>query len=371
MRAKKSNTSEMTETIVLTPSDVTNMLAGLYLADAYDRASFFRGAPGIGKTSAVRAAVDKLRETYPDFGYIEINPTMPADEVGGIPDLIRADGQPTKTDYAMPSWFPTDPEWRGIICLDDMAQGDKMMQTTLANLIQAKNLRMHPLPKGAMIVGTGNRAEDNAGSGRLLTHLADRLTIFDIEPCSKSWINDFALSNGVDERIISYIQQHEDKLNMFNAKATKCPTSRTWAALATRMDYIDSLNTPDTKATYEKFGMAIMVGELGMGEAMAFWNFCQMWGQIPDINAILANPKDAALVESVDLQYATAAAIAKQMTLETFSNGLEYVERLNQDLTAMTVKLSTRNKPELADSEPFMDWASANQELIHGWTAKR
>lgn len=372
MRTKaKVHASETTDAIVLNPSEVTEIISGLYLNEAYERALLFLGPPGIGKTASVRAAVEKIKEAHPDFAYVELNPTVPHDEVGGIPDLVRQEGQATTTDYALPKWWPRDPDSRGIICLDDMAQSDKMMQCVFANLIQAKNLRMHPLPKGWMIVGTGNRAEDNAGSGKLLSHLADRMTIFNIEACAQSWINSFALPNGVDERIISYIQQHEDELNQFDPKARKCPTSRTWAALSTRMAYIDSLDTPETKSLHEKFGMAIMAGELGMGKAIKFWAFCQMWGKLPDINAILANPKDAVLVESTDLQYATAAAIAKQMTIDTFANGLEYIERMNQDLTAMAVKLGTREKPELKDSDVFTDWAVANQELIHGWIGKR
>lgn len=359
------------EAIVLNPGEAIDMIVGLYNAGAFKRTPLFRGAPGIGKTASIEGAVAELRKTIPDFQYIEVNPTMPADEVAGIPDLVRTDGEPTRTDYAMPTWFPRDPNWKGIICLDDGLQGDKMMQQTLANLIHARNLRGHKLPEGAMIVVTGNRDVDNAGVGRMLSHLADRMTFFDVEADPKSWINEFALPNKVDERIISYIEQHPDKLNQFDPKAHKCPTSRTWAALSTRMAYIDSLNTAKTQGKYNKFGMAIFAGELGMGEAIKFWAFCSMWGKLPNIDEILANPMEAAVVESVDLQYAVAAAVAKKMTSDTFKNGLTYVERLNPDLSAMVVKLGTRDKPELKTHEVFETWAVENAELIHGWLTPR
>lgn len=363
MARAKTIATDTTNSVTLNPTEVTELICGLYEANAYDRTPMFRGAPGLGKTTSVRAAADKLRQTYPDFGYVEINPTMPADEVGGIPDLIRREGQPTTTDYALPAWYPRDPNSRGILCLDDMAQGDKMMQTTLANLIQAKNLRTHPLPKGWMIVATGNRAEDNAGSNRLLTHLGDRLTMFTIEADPKAWINDFALPNGVDDRIISYIQQYPDKLNQFDPKAEKCATSRTWAAVSTRMAYIDSLKD---KPHYEKFATAILAGELGMGEACVFWAYCNIYGRTPDIDNILANPLTASIDYEMDIRYATAVAIAKRMDTATISNALAYMDRVDPDLAAMVVKLGCRNKPELKDSDAFEAWCMNNQELAFG-----
>lgn len=363
MARAKVTTSDISNTITLNPSEGTELIVGLYQANAFERTPMFRGAPGIGKTSFVKAAYEKLREIYPDFGYVEINPTMPADEVGGIPDLIRKEGEPTTTDYALPAWFPRDPNSRGILCLDDMAQGDKMMQTTLANLIQAKNLRTHPLPKGWMIVGTGNRAEDNAGSNKLLTHLGDRLTMFTIEADPQAWINDYALPNGVDERIIAFIQQYPHKLNQFDPKQEKCATSRTWTAVSSRMAYIDSLkDTPH----YEKFAQAILAGELGMGEACVFWAYCKLWGNTPDIDNILANPTTASIDYDIDIKYATATSIAKRMDISNMANALTYIERIDADLLPMVVKLGLRNTPALKDTETFEGWCMKNQELVHG-----
>lgn len=355
--------SENADIITLSPSEGTELIVGLYNAGAYTRTPLFRGAPGIGKTTFVQAAAAKLRESDPDFGYREVNPTMPADEVGGIPDLVRQEGQATRTDYAMPSWFPMDPEWKGIICLDDAMQGDKQMQTTLANLIQARNLRGHPLPEGAMLVATGNRAEDNAGSGRMLTHLGDRMTLFNVEADPKAWIDDFAIPKGVDPRIIAYIKQYPSKLNMFNAKQEKGPTSRTWAAVSTRMAYIDSLKD---SPLYEKFAQAIFVGELGMAEGCLFWSYCNIWGQVPDLDDILANPTTASIDYSVDIRHATAVSLAAKMDVTNFENALTYVDRISSDWTAMVVKLGTSKNPDLQETDAFTNWCVKNQELVHG-----
>lgn len=361
-----TNTSDVVE---LTPSEGAEMIVGIYNSGNFDRTLLFRGSPGIGKTSFVRQAADKIRETDPDFHYVEINPTMPADEIGGIPDLVREPGKATVTDYAMPMWYPTaeaNPNWRGIICLDDALQGEKLTQQTLANLIQARTLRNHPLPKGAMIVATGNRVEDNAGVTRMLSHLADRLTILNIAADPEAWINNYAIPNGLDERVVAYIQQHPDKLNKFDPKLEKCATPRTWAAVSSRMAYIDSLKDRDSNV-HTKFAQALLAGELGMGEATVFWAFCSQWGRLPDVDVILTKPDEVSSDIDVDLQYATTVALAKKMTVDTMGNALSYIKRLDPDLTAMAVKLGARTKPELVNSTAFIKWAVENQELIHGF----
>lgn len=369
MARKNSTISNSSDVIELTPNEGAELIVGIYNSGNFDRTLLFRGSPGIGKTSFVRQAADKLRETDPDFHYIEVNPTMPADEVGGIPDLIRETGKATVTDYAMPKWYPTaeaNPNWRGIICLDDALQGDKMMQQTLANLIQARTLRNHPLPKGAMIIATGNRIEDNAGVTRMLSHLADRLTVLNVAADAETWISNYALPNGVDERIIAYIQQHPDKLNKFDPKLEKCATPRTWAAVNTRMAYIDSLKDRDD-GTHAKFAQALLAGELGMGEATVFWAFCTQWGRLPDTDAILIDPDKVSSDIDIDLQYATTMALAKKMGPDNMLNALSYIKRLSPDLTAMAVKIGATTKPELKNSAAFVQWAVDNQEFIHGF----
>lgn len=362
-RTNKVLASETTNAITLNPTEGAKLLVGLYNAgpQAFHRTSLFEGDPGIGKTSFVRQAAAEL-----GIGYIEINPTMPADEVAGLPDLVRREGQASTTDYALPSWFPTDPEYKGILCLDDALQGDKYMQTVLANLVQARNLRGHPLPEGVMIVATGNLIENNAGVTKMLSHLADRLTRYRIAACTKQWINDFALPKNVDPRIIAYIQAYPDKLNAFDPKQPKCPTSRTWAAVSSRMAYIDSLDVKGNENFHQLIGQAIFTGELGMGEGIKFWAFCGMQNKIPNLDEVLKNPSTASIEFPVDVQHATAIALAKIVTPDTFSAGLEYVRRMSPDLTVMVAKLAARHNENLTDSEAFEKWAAESQDMVHG-----
>lgn len=359
--------SNKLDAVTLTPNEGTKLIVGMYKTGTFHRTPLFRGSPGCGKTSAVRQAAKDLDKIYPGFKYIEINPTMPADEVGGIPDLIRAEGQATRTDYALPAWFPTaedNPDWRGIICLDDALQGDRMMQQTLANLILARNLRGHALPEGAMIVATGNRVEDKAGVTRTLTHFADRMCWINIAAEPTAWIDDFAIPKGIDEKIIGYIQLDKSKLDMFDPNVEKCPTSRTWEAVSGHLKYLDTLNAPGMESMRNKFAQAVLGGELGIGEATRFWAFCGLFGRLPDIDDLLKDPANSKIDFELDVQYALVVAIANRMDANNFGAALEYIDRIGPDLTTLAIRLGTKNKPELRGSPAWTKWAVKNQDVV-------
>lgn len=366
MRQRQQVDTAGVEEITLTPSECTMLLVGLYKAGNYYRTQCLTGSPGCGKTSAVRAAAQELAKIYPGFGYEEINPTMPADEVGGIPDLIRVEGHATMTDYALPKWFgKLDPDWKGIICLDDALQGDRLMQQTLANLILARNLRGHALPKGAMIVATGNRVEDKAGVTKTLSHLADRMCTINVKTEPTSWVDNFAIPKGIDERVIAYIMRDKSKLDMFDPNLPKCATSRTWEAISGHLRYIDTLNGPGLDQVRNKMAQALLSGEIGMGEAISFHAFCGMFGRLPDIDDLLKNPSTAKVDYELDIQYALAISIAQRIDGGNFGAALEYIDRIGPDLTTVAIKLATKAKPELKTAPAWQAWAIKNQDVVY------
>lgn len=363
--AAMNNISTKVDAVTLTPKEGTDLIVGSYNAGTYKRPFLFKGSPGIGKTSLARAAVEELRKTYPDFQYVEINPTMPADEVGGIPDLIRQEGQATVTDYALSAWFPRDPSSRGILCLDDALQGDRMMQQTLANLIHARNLRGNMLPDGWMIVVTGNRVQDKAGVTRTLTHFADRMCHINIEAEPQAWLEDFAIPRGLSEKVIGYIMLDKSNLDKFDPDAEKCPTPRTWEAVSGWVKYLDTLNKPGMERIRNKYAQSVLAGELGIGEATKFWAFCSLFGRLPNIDDILKDPDNASIQYEIDVQYALIVAIANRMDDKTFGAAIKYIDRIGPDFVTLAVKLGTKHRPEIRKCKEYTQWVIQNQGVVH------
>lgn len=365
MRTNPASDSKL-DHITIVPSEGKDMIVSSYLAGTFTRTFIFTGSPGIGKTSLAKEAHKELQQVLndPNFGYIEINPTMPADEVGGIPELIRKEGEATKTDYALPAWFPRDPNWRGIICLDDALQGDRLMQQVLANFILARNLRGHKLPEGAMVIATGNRMEDKAGVTKTLTHLADRMCWLHVVADADSWIENFAVPRKLNDLVVAYIMFSKEKLDMFDPNAPKCPTPRTWEAVSGWLHYLQSLKGTPLEAKTNKFAQAILGGELGVGEAARFWAYVERADKMPKLEDLLANPSTADTKFPMDVQYAIAVGLSNIIEDSNFANALEYVDRLGPDLTTVVIRMATKRNPDLLKSKAFVPWLQKNQSII-------
>ena len=79
------------------------------------------------------------------------------------------------------------------------------MQKVLANICQARNLHGKALKKGWMVVSTGNRQSDRAGANRVLSHLRNRETVYELETHLDDWTS-WAIDHGVKPVVISFIR---------------------------------------------------------------------------------------------------------------------------------------------------------------------
>lgn len=355
------------EAVTLDPNECIGLLVDMY-NHGIERTILFRGSPGIGKTSIAKQAAEILRTRYPDFHCVVVNPsTLPADEIGGIPDLVRdPNGGVTSTDYALPKWFPiadTNPQWRGFIVLDDALQGAGDIQKALANLTLARELRGYKLPKGAMVVVTGNRVEDKAGVARTLTHFADRMAWVNVKTGADQWIENFAVPNNLAEEVIAYIMRHKDeKLNQFDPNVEKCATPRTWAAVSDWVKYLNTITDTNRRA---RLAHSILSGELGQGEAITFWAFCKLYRELPNIADILADPEHHSIDYKIDVKYALAVAISQHIDKNTLGPALTYIDRIGPDMAALVVKMAMRRDRTITQSKAFVAWAVKNQDVNH------
>ena len=101
------------------------------------RATILTGPPGGGKTTIVEQVAELLGVR---FIHKHI-PTMLVEDFG-IP-FPSADSN--TFDYRLPEWFPreaTDPDFEGILCFDDRSQASADLQKVIANIQQARELRI-------------------------------------------------------------------------------------------------------------------------------------------------------------------------------------------------------------------------------------
>ncbi|GIW06333.1 MAG: hypothetical protein KatS3mg060_1138 [Dehalococcoidia bacterium] len=135
------------------------------------------GAPGIGKTAAVRAAADQLGA---ELVVLELSTLEPTD-IGGAPYVWRGEYR-----VATPAWarrLAAAP--RGLLFLDELTTARPVTLDAAVNLILDGRVNDEfTLPRTVAIVCAGNPAEHTHGGASLSSALSNRLAHIQCQPPS-------------------------------------------------------------------------------------------------------------------------------------------------------------------------------------------
>lgn len=300
------------------------------------------GPPGVGKSEIV---AQLQQEIYPQGWLRVFNPALhdPTDIVG-MPWL--QDGQSV---YGRPSLLPPEDAGPGIFFMDEVGQAPALMQAACMKITLENIAGTHKLPAECRRVLATNRTEDRAGVTRLLTPLANRVCRIQVEADSEEWIL-WAEKNGIDPRVIAFIRFRPNLIHDFDPRADQgsFPTPRSWAmtskVLATNPH--DSLIFP------------LVSGCVGAGAAGEFKGFLNVWGRLPDIKDVIANPDSFPLPNNQEpgLVFALCEQIkeaCKSRDKAIVDAGLRVAMRLPDEFGGLAAKLIvSAGTPAVAGSTP-------------------
>jgi hypothetical protein len=304
------------------------------------------GSPGGGKTTIVHQVAEEL-----GIPCIERHmPTMLVEDFG----ILFPDGD-NGLKYKLPEWFPIKgkaPD-KGILLFDDRNQANSDLQKVLANICQARNLHGTAMPEGWMVVSTGNRQADRAGANRVLGHLRNRETVYELDTHLDDWTQ-WALDNGVKPEVISFIRFRPALLHDYDPQRDQNATPRSWVEGVS-----DVLGTVPSDAEFESFK-----GAVGEGSAAEFVGFLRIFRKLPNPDAVLMNPTTADVPSDPATLYALSGAIAERATEGNFERVCTYAERMPADFSVLTVSYASRKKPELANTAAFNKWVVKHQDVL-------
>lgn len=258
--------------------------------------------------------------------------------------------------YKMPEWFPmagSAPE-AGILLFDDRNQASADLQKVLANICQARALHGVPMPDGWQVISTGNRESDLAGANRILSHLRNRETVLNLEVDIDDWIR-WALDNNVPNELITMLRYRPNLLNDFDPKRAQNPTPRSWVeGVGTAIGLIT-----DPLAEYEFFA-----GAVGEGPAAEFCGFLKIYRELPNLDLLLMDPKNADIPTDPIVCYALSGALAARADTKNFQSIIDYTSRLPGEFSVLTVTMAARRDTDLSNSAAFTNWALDNKDLV-------
>lgn len=300
----------MQAAITVTPAQLPEVL----LHVAVVRPVFLWGAPGIGKSSLVRAFAESLGLECVTLLGTQLAP----EDLIGVPQIV--DG---RSRFAPPLSIARDEPY--CLFLDELNASTAEVQKAFYSLILDRRIGEYELPPGSVVIGAGNRATDNALARPMASALVNRLVHLHLRASADDWLR-WASGAGIHPWVLDYLRNRPDHLWTAPPKTEEpFSTPRSWHMLS------DALHSYGA-AVDDEMLRVLAFGTLTAAHASTFRAFVKTirnsfgfeavlkgeagWPAAPedrDLLYFLAETFRARLVKELAADKASASPAAKQL----------------------------------------------------------
>jgi hypothetical protein len=337
------------------------------------RVPMVESSPAMGKSAIMRQIAKEYNLKLIDH---RLSTSAPEDLsglpnfAGGIAQFVPFDIFPTE-DTELPLW-PGETERKfdtagncincyagWLLFLDEFNSATKMVQAACYKIVLDRMVGQKNLHQNVVMVCAGNLATDRAIVNTIGTAMQSRLIWLTMEINYKEWLEDVALPQKWDSRIIAY-HEYTKGANLYDFRPdhsdkTFC-SARTWEFvndLLKGQEYqlIDKGNgltqwTMDEEA-------ALFGGTITSGVAVDFINFCKVFANLPKIGAIVKDPEGTDLPTDPSTRWATITHLLEYAEDSNLTEIATYVNRLTSEFRVLFFRGLMIQKPELKQHTAF------------------
>ena len=177
-----------------------NQLKELLLQVKLVRPVFIWGAPGIGKSAIVEQFAAELGLPCVCLTGSQLAP----EDLIGVPQIVNG------TSVFCPPRCLVQKE-PFCLFLDELNACSLEVQKAFYSLILERRIGEYHLPDGSIVVGAGNRMQDNAITRQLPSALINRMVHVELRPSSRVWL-EWAAENGIHPYVYDYLCARPDHL---------------------------------------------------------------------------------------------------------------------------------------------------------------
>ncbi|MEC4816457.1 MAG: MoxR family ATPase [Scytonema sp. PMC 1069.18] len=255
----------MNSAITVTQKQLSEFLLNVALV----RPVFVWGAPGIGKSSLVEEFAKEVGIPCVSLLGSQLAP----EDLIGVPQIL--DG---KSRFCPPRAIARDEPY--CLFLDELNACSHEVQKAFYSLIHERRIGEYYLPKGSIVIGAGNRAQDSAIVKPMSSALLNRMIHVHLKVSHRDWL-EWAKHHNIHPWVIEYIQARPDHLWSQPPKHEEpFSTPRSWHMLS------DALHEFGDRITDDWLDI-LAVGCLSPQHATHFKGFIKQIKSKYQLNAIL------------------------------------------------------------------------------------
>jgi hypothetical protein len=323
------------------------------------------GAPGTGKTSAVRAMANAIGwpcETV-------IAAIREPSDFAGLPVVSMGD-----VHMAPPRWAQRlAAAGHGLLFLDEISTAPPAVQAALLRVVLERVVGDLDLPDGVVVVAAANPPEQAADGWDLSAPLANRFCHLDwtVDPSAvaqglaggweapvvphlpEGWEEGISYTRGLISAFITVRPGLAVEVPTDAARAGRgWPSPRTWDMAARLWAAAEAANA-STEAT-----TALITGSVGEGAGIELLMW-EMEMDLPDPEKVLADPESFEVPERGDRAYAVlssvASAVASNPTVDRWLAGWRVLGKAGEttpDVAAVAARVLVQCRPPKAPAPP-------------------
>lgn len=308
-------------------------------------------APGLGKTTIIReTTLHKLHYQYAEavIGSRDIGSLM-------MPYVTPGNGLVHHYNPVFPieGNDAYDPNIPVILNFDEVDKASRLNQSFLLKALDEWKIGEAKLRDDVIIVATGNRAWDMAGSEQFNAALANRATMIHFELDVDYW-GAYAMRQGFHEIVQAWV--HFDPSNLFEFKSDAYmagdfafPSPRSNEKLS-RLMY-----AWDKGLMSERLFRGEVCGTIGMSKGIKFVGYIKIRSSMPDTQAICEG-KTQPIPDMPEALYATMTALIMRSDKQNLANICKYIDRVSPEWHLLFTKSLSQTKPALVGTPAWSKW---------------
>src|SRR4051794_12203174 len=314
----------------VTPTQLRKLLLNVALT----RPVFVWGPPGIGKSALVEQFARDVRLDCVSLLGSQLAP----EDLISVP---RIEGN--RSVFCPPRMIARDDPY--LLFVDELNACSFEVQKAFYSLINDRRLGEYRLPAGSIVVGAGNRAQDQAIVKRMASALMNRMVHVELEPAARDW-RDWAYAQGVHEWTPRYVETRPDHLSVLPPKTEETfTTPRSWHILSDAIHaYGPTISVPEVEM--------LAAGCLSPNHARSFGAFVkQLHGNLR-VDLILRgdqplprSPEDRDvlyfIVQSIRAQIAKTLPPEREAVKPVHRQLVQQAKRILVDLCDINVEMAT------------------------------
>lgn len=312
---------------------------------------FLRSSPGAGKSSIIRSVAKDFQLKLID----QRLSTSAQEDLTGLPYFLDGpNGQRYARFAPFNDVFPLEgdtipePKQGWCIFFDEFNSASEQVQAAAYKVILDRMIGQTKLHEAVAMVCAGNLDTDRAITTQMSTAMQSRLVTLEMTVDFKIWLEDVALPESYDWRIIAFLSQYNTKLMDFrpdhNDKTFCCP--RTWEFM-NRLIRGKSFDVRSDGFFEMLSKVPMYAGTITSGTATEFVNFCRVVNDIIKVEEILRDPDNCRLPTDRSICWATITAMMEKVTEKNFSGLAAYADRFETNFRVLFYRSVMAQHPKL------------------------